>query len=296
MESTVARSLWQVYEPYHQLCYFAPEARAATDRLGLKGGWMGYFAARAAPLGPVPAELVIATFYNFHPEMVRRAIPEAWSLASPAALLEAQLGALDAVLLRLLGPAVLSSPVLAEAAGLARRAAEACDLGGRPLGAANAALPRPTEPHLALWSATTRLREHRGDGHVACLLAAGIDPCQAHVVQVAAGRAAAETQRRNRWWSEADWQAAEDGLRARGWLASDGSLTPTGRAGRTQIERGTDELALRPWQTLGLERSERLWRLLNDLSCRLVEQGGLPLPNPSGLSWPPAWNAAPPAE
>jgi helix-turn-helix protein len=67
MESTVARSLWQVYESYHQLCYFAPEARAATDRLGLKGGWMGYFAARAAPLGPVPAELVIATFYNFHP-------------------------------------------------------------------------------------------------------------------------------------------------------------------------------------------------------------------------------------
>jgi helix-turn-helix protein len=228
--------------------------------------------------------------------MVRRAIPEAWSLAAPAALLEAQLVAVDSALQRLLGPAVLNSPELAEAAGLAREAAEACDLGGRPLGAANAALPWPAEPHLALWSAATRLREHRGDGHIACLLAAGIDPCQAHVVQVAAGQAAAETQRRYRWWSEAEWHLAEDGLRTRGWLAADGSLSSAGRAERTQVERGTDELALRPWQTLGLEGSERLWRLLNDLSARIVEQGGIPLPNPSGLPWPPAWNAAAPAD
>src|ERR671927_282790 len=66
MLTAMARAMWQVYEPIHALTYFAPETRAATDALGLRGGWMGYFAARAAPLGVVPAEVVVATFYNFH--------------------------------------------------------------------------------------------------------------------------------------------------------------------------------------------------------------------------------------
>ena len=35
------------------------------------------------PMGAVPAEVVIATFYNFSPDLVRRAIPEAWALATP---------------------------------------------------------------------------------------------------------------------------------------------------------------------------------------------------------------------
>jgi hypothetical protein len=292
MNPAVARSMWEVYEPYHDVTYFAPEARAATDGLGLKGGWMGYFAARAAPLGPVPAEVVIATFYNFHPDMVRRSIPAAWQLATPAGVLAARLAAVDAAIRRLL-PDLIDSPTLHEAADLARRAAESCDLAGRPLGAANAALPWPDKPHLVLWSAATRLREHRGDGHNIALLAAGVEPCQAHVTLVAAGRGSAEMQRQYRWWSQGDWQAAEDRLRERGWLDPDGALTPKGRAAREQVERTTDALALGPWQALGRERTERLWGLWRDLSVRIVEQGGVPIPNPTGVPWPPTWRAEP---
>ena len=51
----------------HAVTYFAPEARAALDDLGYPGFWVGYFAARSAPLGKVPAEAVTATFYNFAP-------------------------------------------------------------------------------------------------------------------------------------------------------------------------------------------------------------------------------------
>lgn len=61
------RQIWQLLEPYHAVVYFDPDAKATFEAVGLKGGWMGYFASRAAPLGAVPPGVVIATFYNFHP-------------------------------------------------------------------------------------------------------------------------------------------------------------------------------------------------------------------------------------
>ncbi len=65
------------------MTYFAPEARAALDGLGYRGFWMGYFAARSAPLGMVPREVVTAIFYNFAPERVAKALPAAWEIAGP---------------------------------------------------------------------------------------------------------------------------------------------------------------------------------------------------------------------
>src|SRR5438046_111476 len=90
-----ARAVWQYGEPVHAITYYAPERRAATDALGLKGGWMSYFGCRAAPLGAATASVVTALFYNFHPQMVARAIPDAWTLATPAALLDARIAAMD---------------------------------------------------------------------------------------------------------------------------------------------------------------------------------------------------------
>src|SRR6266545_1815332 len=181
----LSRRMWRALEPYHALVYFIPETRQRTDALGLKGGWMSYFGTRAAPLGPVPAEVVAALFYNFHPEMVARAIPDAWSLSSPEALLQARLAAVDEGLRRLLGPGVESAAV-AEAAELGEAAARPTSTAGRPLAAANAALPWPSEPHLRLWQATTVLREARGDGHVASLVVAGRDA--ARLPQMEPGR------------------------------------------------------------------------------------------------------------
>src|SRR5437773_9693676 len=105
MDTTIARRAWQLVEPLHGLTYFAPETRAATDALGLRGGWMSYFACRAAPMGAVSAAVVTAVFYNFNPAMVERAIPDAWGYATPAQLLDARLGAVDATMTRLLGAA-----------------------------------------------------------------------------------------------------------------------------------------------------------------------------------------------
>src|SRR5215471_21360041 len=126
-DGTLARVMWQTLEPYHAMIYFAPEARQAYADAGLKGYWMGYFASRAAAMGPVPAEVVTATFYNFHPHMVARAIPDAWRFSTPERVLAARYQSADAALRRLLGEQI-ASVGLAEAAALARIACEACDV------------------------------------------------------------------------------------------------------------------------------------------------------------------------
>src|SRR5438874_7292458 len=139
--SSVARAIWQFGEPIHAITYYAPETRAATDTLGLKGGWMSYFGCRAAPLGAVAASLATALFYNFHPKMVARAIPDAWSYATPAALVDARLAAMDGALRRVLGDDVVSSSAVGRAADLAAAAIAGCNMAGRPMGAANQAVP-----------------------------------------------------------------------------------------------------------------------------------------------------------
>jgi hypothetical protein len=123
----------------------------------------------------------MATFYNFHPRMVRRAIPDAWGFAPPERVLAARREGADAALRRLLG-GWADGPEAAEAAALARQAMEGQDPAGRPLFGAHAALPWPEPPHLALWHAATCYREFRGDGHVACLLADDVGGLEAHVV------------------------------------------------------------------------------------------------------------------
>jgi hypothetical protein len=150
----------------HAVTYFAPESRAALDGLGYRGFWMGYFAARSAPLGIVPREVVAAIFYNFAPERVAKALPAAWEIAGPDAALRARQDSAVAALRRYGIGADENVRVAAELAG---RAARQAPLDGRPLFAANLALPWPDDPLAALWHAARLLREQRGDAHVAVL-------------------------------------------------------------------------------------------------------------------------------
>jgi hypothetical protein len=274
--------MWQTLEPLHGFVYFVPETRAATDALGLRGGWMSYFGTRAAALGPAPAAVVAATFYGFHPAMVSRAIPDAWSFASPQQLVAARLTAADAGLRRILGEAC-GGPEVVEAAQLARTAALAAPVAGRPLAAAHAALAWPAEPHLVLWQACTVLRESRGDGHVAALVAADVGPCESHVMLTAAGGPPAEVMRFARGWDEEEWAAAVERLTRRGWLDQTGALTPAGRAVRDEVETRTDELSSASWAALGEQATERLRSLGEGLARAVVDAGGLPVPNPMGL-------------
>ncbi|MEU4396610.1 hypothetical protein [Kribbella sp. NPDC023855] len=284
MTESRARRLWKVLEPYHAITYFAPDTRKATDALGLRGGWMSYFACRAAPLGPVGPGLVTAVFYNFHPSMVARAIPDAWGFATPAQLLTARLEAVDSAVRRF--PAT-GTPVR-RAAELARQAAELAPTAGRPLGAANAALDWPDEPHLVLWQASTILRESRGDGHVAALVGAQLSPCQACVTISAAGGPSKEVFQLNRRWSDEEWAEAEEDLRVRGLLDADGVLTEAGRALRQQVEETTDRLAEQGWSAFGDSNAEELDRLVRPISGAIMAAGLVPADNPMAMRWDPA--------
>lgn len=279
-----ARLAWQVLEPVHAVAYFSAECANRYRALGLKGFWMGYFASRSAPFGEASPELVNATFFNFRPSMAERALPDAWALASPAAVLDARRDGSVASLGSLLGDTV-SSRELAEAADLAERAVAACAIAGRPLFAALTALDRPEDPLGRLWHAATLLREHRGDGHVVANVAAGLDGLQAHVTVVASGAVPRERLQLARGWTDEEWADAEARLTERGWLA-DGALTDAGRSGRQQVEDLTDELAAAPWGELGPDDTARLHELVLPLARRIVDGGGLPFPNPIGVPPP----------
>jgi hypothetical protein len=214
--------------------------------------------------------------------MVERAIPDAWSFASPADVLTTRTTAADAALRRALGDDV-SSDALAEAASLARRAAEACRPEGRPIFAANAELPWPDEPHLQLWHAAGLLREHRGDGHIAALVSAGVDAVEAHVTFAGTGQIGRQVLQTSRSWSDEEWAEAEDRLRRRRWLADDGTLTPEGRTVRQRIEDHTDELALAPYELLGPDDCARLEDLAKPIARRVTKETPIPLPNPTGV-------------
>src|SRR5436309_232675 len=150
MEPIVSRKMLRTLEPYHGFVYFAPEGAAAYAALGVTDSQMGYFGSRSAAMGPVPADVVIATFYNFCPSLVRRFVPKVWEITTPEALLKARLEAADAMLRRVVGDEMISSPEMETAAELARRAAGACRPEGRALYAGHASLPWPDEPHLVL--------------------------------------------------------------------------------------------------------------------------------------------------
>ncbi|MEO6317668.1 MAG: hypothetical protein ABIP36_02690 [Acidimicrobiales bacterium] len=271
MEPVVARKMWRTLEPYHGMIYFAPEATAAYEALGVMG-FDGYFASRAAPMGAVPAEVVIATFFNFNPVVVRQAIPAAWHQATPAQLLDARLGAADAALCRTLVDRV-GDPSVARAARLARTATEGCRAPGRPLYAGHASLPWPAPPHLALWHAIALLREFRGDGHIACLVDSGLNGVDALVLHAASGEVPRAALQTSRHWDDAAWEASVATLRGRGLVDADGGFTDAGAALRQHIEDQTDALAMAPWEGLGEEGCDELRTLVRPLSKAIVEGG-----------------------
>ena len=276
----LARRFFDRLEPVHTVTYFAPEARAALDALGYRGFWMGYFAARSAPLGVVPAEVVSALFYNFSPGRVAKALPAAWEFASPADALRAREESAVAALRRY---GVADDEDARTAADLAAKAARSAPLDGRPLFAANLAQPWPDEPLAKLWHAVTLLREQRGDGHVAVLASSGITGRESNVLHAAAGRV---PQRDDHAQPRLRRRAVELLFRAAGPARAVGRrrlITAAGRDLKQRIEDTTDLLALSALDALDDEEVEALFRTLTPITRMVVAAGDVPAATPMGL-------------
>jgi hypothetical protein len=260
----LARRLWMAFEPIHGAAYFAPELRAAYEAAGLRGYWRGYFAGRAAAFGRVGPEMVTAAFHGFAPAMVARALPSVWDLASPEETLRAREAGVTAALRRILGDADVT-----EATEVLEGAVARLDLAGHVLGAAYAALPVPAEPMARLWHAAGVLREHRGDGHVAALVAHDVDGCESLVLRASLD-IPREVLQPNRGWTDEEWDAATERLRARGVLGSQALLD--------SVEAATDAAALRVWD--GADTDHAL-AVLEPLAA--VCAGAVPAQSPLGL-------------
>jgi hypothetical protein len=281
--ANTARAMWTLFEPIHAVTYFTPQARAAWEEAGLRGFWRGYFAGRAAPLGPAGAAVVTASFFNFAPPFVARAIPAVWDLSTPQdALATRQAGAAAALGVLLEG----REEEAAAAANLLWLAVGELDFSGRVLAAANAALPVPdgsASGFASLWQAATILREHRGDGHFAALAAADIDGCEAVAL-----RGCMDLRREDlqpvRGWTDQQWDNALAGLADRGWVGADGRLTNAGQAAHDAVENATDWAASRPWARLSPETTAGIAEALLPLAraCAAI----VPYPSPIGVPAP----------
>ncbi|BBY66683.1 hypothetical protein MHEL_49260 [Mycolicibacterium helvum] len=277
----MARRLFDRYEPVHGITYFAPSVRTVLDALGFIWFWRGYFACRAAPLGQVPAEVVTAVFYNFSAERVHKAVPAIWEIATPADMVRVRL---DSAVAALRGYGLSDqTPGVAEAAELAGLAARNAPLDGRPLFAANLALPWPDTALASLWHAATLLREHRGDGHVAILVNEGISGRESNVFHVAAGAVPADFIKRSRDYSDEEWEACVQSLGERGLLTPACTLTDAGRALKDHIELRTDTLALSALGALDDAGVERLFQVLTPITRQVIAGGDLPVATPMAL-------------
>jgi hypothetical protein len=277
LDPAAVRLAWRVTEPLHSVVYFVPESVERFTALGITGG-DGYFCSRAAPLGAVGPGPVTAMFYNFNPVLIASVLPKAWATITPAAALAARLEVADAALTRGLGKDVVEGLEMAEAATLARQAAESAAHwpDGRPLYAAHAELPWPQAPHLVLWHAQTLLREFRGDGHIAALLTAGLSGLESMIMHIASGEMDATFLRRTRGWKRDAWAAAVDGLRTRGLIDGDEpALTDAGRDLRAGVEATTDRLGTAPYLVLGPDGCARLAALTRPMSRTIVKAGML---------------------
>ncbi|WP_149829885.1 SCO6745 family protein [Streptomyces tailanensis] len=274
-----ARRCAQALNSLHSILYFTADLREELAPFGVEEHSSVYMAGRAAPLGAVGSELVTGVFNSFAPGFVASRVPGVWDSVSPERAVEARQKAAGTVLQRLLGRAVVDSRAMADAAELATEAAAAGLLAGRPLHAANAALARPDEPHVALWHAATLLREHRGDGHVAVLDWFEVTGIRSLVIDCASGHGMPkEIVMPMRGWTEEEWSAARDHLAASGLIDGQGRLTAQGAELRDEIEYDTSRLDRQPYEALGGERTEKLARFVHGLVNSAADAGVFPPP------------------
>ncbi|HWM22841.1 MAG TPA: hypothetical protein VNO51_24320 [Ilumatobacteraceae bacterium] len=273
MTESMARRLFQLVEPVAVVTYMANEPTEAVMALGVGNMWDAYFAGRAAPLGPdVPPEVVHALFYNFADGEVARHIPRVWDTVTPEAANAARERGSVAALRRILGD-LADTPAVARAADLLAKTGTSARTEGRALYAAVRTLPVPTEPVARLWHGANLLREHRGDGHVAALVTAGIGGTEAHVLHALSEGTPAEQFGRVSHLPQAQLAAVVDGMRTRGLIGADGWLTAAGRQVKARVEALTDELAAPAYDSLEPDELEQLIEDLEPLAVVLVAAG-----------------------
>ncbi|MGF1598150.1 MAG: hypothetical protein ACFCVK_14670 [Acidimicrobiales bacterium] len=249
-----ARALGAALEPVIGQVYFAPECHARYAELGFApspGEMNGvalpdgpaYFTSRGSLLGQVPGEVVAAAFAVFNPEVVVPSVAFGANVVDAATICAARDAGALAHLERHLGG---RPDGLDRVEALLRRACEPLAPAGRPLAAGLLALPERDHPLGPLFRLGDRLREYRGDSHTAAWTAAGLSATEIGLLTELYWGLRARSYSRTRAWTDDHYEAAEQRLRADGFIAGGGddtdptAFTDAGRQVREQIEIDTD--------------------------------------------------------
>ncbi|NNG19198.1 hypothetical protein HJ590_06310 [Naumannella sp. ID2617S] len=276
-----ARRLWLLLEPIHAVTYFAPEAIDAMTDVGYRGFWMGYFAGRAAPLGPVGPDVVAPLFFGFTHDHIARSLPDAWDFAPPSAATAARLEGSVRALRRMSQDTGINSPT-ADATRGVRRLAERAGPTGRGLFEAYQQLPWPEEPLAQLWHAATLLREHRGDVHIQALIGHGLTGRQAIVLHAIDVGTPYESYRRARRFEPDEWRSPIIELTDRHLLAN-GRLTDEGHELRTRVESQTDSGAAAVLTDVADDELRSIEQAVLPLTRSVIARGDIPRLSPIGI-------------
>lgn len=281
-----ARLLARLIEPLVGQVYFSPECHARYAALGFNGSpgttsggvelpdGPAYFTSRGSALGQAPGELVAAAFGVFSVEAVVPSVTYGWGLTDAATIADARLAGGIEQLERILGPA---PDGIDRANELLARAVAPLEPWGRALFAGTLSQPLPGTPMGDLFRLGDRLREFRGDSHIAAWVAAGLDATEIGLLTEPYWGMPLRTYIRTRAWSEAQLDAAEERLSAAGHLAG-GTLTQSGRELRESIELATDAQLTPAINALGADLNE-LAELAEPWGAAVMEAGGYP-PSP----------------
>ncbi|SDS08752.1 hypothetical protein SAMN04488570_1098 [Nocardioides scoriae] len=270
--STPARRLRDAVEPLATICFWSEPSYDAYAALGLDF-LQGYVYSRASVLGDVEPAVAAAAFGVFEPGLVAGLFASARETASVADVRAAKERGAVAALRECLG----EPAELAEVVAVLRRATDAADPTGRALHAGLSGLDWPEDLLGQLWHACTVLREHRGDGHLATLVAAGVDGVQANQLTELWVGWDALAYTGSRAWSPEAMEAATGALEERGWVR-DGGLTDAGREFREELEATTDRSVAAAVAAIG-DDLDRVVGILGGWAQRVVDRGWFP-PDP----------------
>ncbi len=242
-----ARELAGAIEAFAAQVYFAPECHRAYAALGFgaspgrnDGAEMpdgsAYFCSRGSLMGQVAGEVVAAAFAVFNPAVVVPAVTRGWGLTDARTIGRVRTDGAAAQLRRVLGAA---PDGVERAVELLTRAARGLSLAGKPMFAGALAQPLSDDPLTAAWQLAERLREYRGDIHVAAWTSAGFDAVQIGLLTELYRGYPPRSYIRVSAWSDTELDAAAHRLAERG-LIRHGAITDAGRAAREAIEETTD--------------------------------------------------------
>jgi hypothetical protein len=291
--STKARRLRNAVEPIAGIVYFAPEIHAEFEALGFGPGvggagfltlaeLSGYYCSRAACMGQVPGEVVVAAFGVFNPKLIIPAVERGWTIAGRDAVLAARERGAVAALTRIVG----TPDDLARATELLARAAGGGCEAGRFLYSGLRSLPVPRSAWGAAWRHADCVREHRGDSHIAAWIAVGLDPVEAGLLAEAYYGMPTKRYHSGRGWTPNDLDAGLARLRAAGLIEGEPvRLTEHGTALRESIEVATDIQQRSILDAIG-EDFDELVSLLEPWAMAVVASGTYPT---SIEQLPPEW-------